>query len=163
VPHLATEGNIESVRTKHQLAANFDCRDRPNEPHPFVARGRLFTVLGQFEKAERDFATAWKLGGTGWVKSECRRMTRDAWRWLQANPLTPNPSPSRGEGNQKEMQAHLSKLRIATTYLDQDPRTMCAVLLGKPPLHRLALAVVKQRLGMEWDERDQQAMKCLLP
>lgn len=154
--------DAESVRKKHRhaalFAANFDCRDRPNEPHPFVARGRLFTVLGDYNKAAANFAMAWKLGGTGWVKSECRRMVRDAWRKLQEGP-SKNPSPPTPLIGREEDTATLAKLQIAATYLEQDPRTMCVALLGKPPLHRIAIAVVKQRLGVEWDERDRQALR----
>ncbi len=133
----------ESVKQKHRhaalFAANFDCRDRPNDPHPFVARGRLFTVLGEWDKAETNFAKAWQLGGTGWVKSECRRLGRDALNDAKED-----------KSERQILEAALRKADIAGTYL--------------PPIgrHRWARLFGRHRLGLPLDAADQVTLSWLL-
>jgi hypothetical protein len=125
-----------SIEQKHRhaalFAANFDCRDRPNDPHPFVARGRLFTVLGEWDKAEADFAKAWQLGGTGWVKSEARRLGRDALN-----------TANQEKTERPELQSALRKAEIANKYL---------LPIGP---HRWARAFARYRLGLPLDAADQ--------
>jgi hypothetical protein len=158
--HLKEDDASVSQKHRHAalIAANFDCRDRPTEPHPFVARGRLFTVLGEFEKASDDFATAWKLGGTGWVKSECRRLVRYANNTL-SSPSPPAPLPP---GERGAVEAAYRKLQIAATYLEQDPKTMASLLVGTPPAHRVAIASAKLRLDLPLDATDTDTLAGLL-
>jgi hypothetical protein len=132
-----------SIKQKHRhaalFAANFDCRDRPNDPHPFVARGRLFTVLGEWDKAEADFAKAWQLGGTGWVKSEARRLGRDALN-----------EAKREKAERPELEATLRKAEIANKYL---------LPIGP---HRWARVFARHRLGLPLDAADQATLSWLL-
>jgi tetratricopeptide (TPR) repeat protein len=121
------------------LAANFDCRDRPNDPHPFVARGRLFTVLGEWDKAEADFAKAWQLGGTGWVKSEARRLGRDALNEAKYDGA-----------NRQDLEGALRKAEIANKYL---------LPIGP---HRWARVFARHRLGLPLDAADQATLSWLL-
>lgn len=160
--HLQEDWEHFGLKQKHLalFACNLDCKAQPASPFPVLARARVLLALQEHDKAALDFATAWKLGGTGWVKSECRRMTHNAWRALAS--IKPSDRVVGDELRKNDIYS-LAKLQIAATYLEQDPRTMCVALLGKPPLHRIAIAVAKQRLGMEWDERDRQAMRWLLP
>lgn len=129
------------------IAANFDCRDRPTEPYPFLIRGRLLSMRGEFDKAAADFATAWKLNGRGWVIAECRSLLIEPEIVMFAQP---------------DIQKDYHTLQLAATYLEQDPKTMAPLLLGIPPAHRVSLANAKLQLGLPLDEQDRTTLAGLI-